>query len=145
MAQINPQQLLAAAMASGSGSPTGAPMDAQSNGAGGTTPAGAAQGLADTMPGLNPAAQATGASAAGSDVGGTASGGPGNVDLSALLGSGSDLSQDPNAIQQMTAMLQDPSTPPDQKAQIQMRLQLAALASLAQNPVGSQQAQAQGA
>lgn len=139
MAQINPQDLLAAAMSSNQGAAMGAPTDASAS------PTGAPQGAAGALPGLSPAAQPTGASAAGADVGGTAAGGLSNVNLSSLLGSGSDLSQDPNAIQQMTQMLNDPSTPPDQKAQIKMRLQLAALASLAQNPMGSPQAQAQGA
>lgn len=47
-----------------------------------------------------------------------------------VVGSGVDLSQDPSAITGMVQMLQDPGLPPDQKAEIQMRLQLAALSSL---------------
>lgn len=135
MAQIDPQQLLAAAMSSGTnaGSATGAPTDAMGGGA-----------STDTLPSAGASAAPTGASPQGADTSVAGSAGVANTNLANLVGSGSELSQDPQAIQQMVAQLQDPSTPPDQKQQIQMRLQLAALASLAQNPVGSPSAQAQG-
>lgn len=133
MAQINPQDLLAAALGSNPGAPAGAPTDAMTGGP-------------DTLPGTAPSAAPAGASAAGADTGGAAgAAGLSNVDLANLVGSGTELAQDPSAMQSMMAQLQDPSTPPDQKAQIQMRLQLAALASLAQSPTGSPAAQAQGA
>jgi len=60
-----------------------------------------------------------------------------NVDLSTLMGTGSDLSSDPDALTQMAQVLQDPSTPPDQKAAIQARLQLAAMRQLAGGPGGA--------
>jgi hypothetical protein len=60
-----------------------------------------------------------------------------NVDLASVLGTGSDLSNDPDTLQQMTQVLQDPATPPDQKAAIQARLQLAALRQLAGGPSGA--------
>lgn len=132
MAQINPQDLLQAALAQNPAAPTGAPTDAMTGGP-------------DSLPGTAPAAQPAGASAQGADTSQAGTAGLGNIDLANLVGSGSELSQDPQAMQSMMAQLQDPSTPPDQKAEIQMKLQLAALASLAQNPTGSPAAQAQGA
>ena len=47
-----------------------------------------------------------------------------------VVGSGVDLSQDPSAVTGIVQMLQDPGLPPDQRAELQMRLQLAALGSL---------------
>jgi hypothetical protein len=64
-------------------------------------------------------------------------GGVSNLDLAQLVGSGTELSQDPGAIQQMVQILQDPGTPPDQRAQIQLRLQLAALQSLGGGAAGT--------
>jgi hypothetical protein len=129
MATVDPRALLQAAMQSGAasgipGAPAGAPpaMGAP----GDTSAAGAppAQGIPAGMP------QGGGPPGAGAP-------GPGNAGLSSIVGSGVELSQDPGAIQQMVQMLQDPSTPPDQRAEIQMRLQLAALRSLAGGPSGA--------
>lgn len=61
-------------------------------------------------------------------------GGMSNVDLSTLMGQGSELGQQPDTMTQMIQLLQDPSTPPDQKAAIQARLQLGAMAQLAGTP-----------
>lgn len=123
MAQIDPRMLLQAAMNSQPGAATGAPS--------GTTPQMGAP--ADALPSGSAAAAPTGAqTAAPANTGGAS-----NVDLAQLVGSGTELSQDPAAIQQMVQILQDPSTPPDQRAQIQMRLQLAALSSMAGNPTGA--------
>jgi len=60
-----------------------------------------------------------------------------NVDLSTLLGTGSDLAADPDALTQMAQVLQDPATPPDQRAAIQARIQLAAMRQMAGGPSGA--------
>lgn len=116
MAQLDPRMLLQAAMQAQPGAATGAPV--------GTTPQ---MGQAtDALPSGSAAAAPTGAqTATPADTGGMS-----NVDLSQMVGSGAELSQDPQAMQQMVALLQDPGTPPDQRAAIQMRLQLAALQSI---------------
>lgn len=117
MAQLDPRMLMAAAMNAKAGggmasAPTGAPTDA--------------------MPAAAPAAQPTGASPQGVGTPAPATtSGVSNADLSTLMGTGADLSQDPDAITQMVQALQVPGLPPDQKAAIQSRLQLAALKSLA--------------
>ena len=102
----------------------------------GTTPAMGAP--TDALPGGSAAAAPTGAQGAAPAGGAQAdTGGMSNVDLAQLVGSGTELSQDPAAIQQMVQILQDPGTPPDQRAAIQMRLQLAALQSIAGGPSGA--------
>ena len=136
-AQLDPRMLMQAAMQQGSsagvpsassGAPPamGAPGDISAAGAPPT------QGMPVGMP------NAPGGAGAGT-------GGMSNADLSQLVGSGAELSQDPAAIQQMVQMLQDPGTPPDQKAEIQMRLQLAALRSIAGGPSGATGSPAAGA
>lgn len=116
MAQIDPRVLLQAAMQSQPGAAAGAPT--------GTVPQMGQQ--TDALPSGSAAAAPTGAQTAQP----AGSSGLSNIDLSQMVGQGSELSQDPQAIQQMVQLLQDPGTPPDQRAQIQMRLQLAALSSL---------------
>jgi hypothetical protein len=123
VAQIDPRMLLQAAMNSQPGAATGAPA--------GTTPQMGAP--TDALPAGSAAAAPTGAQTA--TPAGTA--GVSNVNLAQMVGSGSELSQDPAAIQQMVQILQDPGTPPDQRAAIQMRLQLAALQSIAGGPSGA--------
>jgi hypothetical protein len=129
MAQLDPRMLLQAAMQQGASAgipsanagapPTmGAPGDTSAAGASPT------QGLPPGMPSGGPGA-------------GASTGGMSNADLASTVGSGSELSQDPDAVQQMVQMLQDPSTPPDQRAELQMRLQLAALRSIAGGPSGA--------
>jgi hypothetical protein len=123
MAQIDPRLLMQAAMSAQPGAAAGAPVDA-------TPQMGAPT---DALPTGSAAAAPAGAqTATPADTGGMS-----NVDLAQMVGSGTELSQDPAAIQQMVAILQDPGTPPDQRAAIQMRLQLAALRSIAGGPGGA--------
>jgi hypothetical protein len=129
-AQIDPRMLLQAAMNSQPGAAVGAPAGAL-GGPAGTTPAMGAP--TDALPSGSAAAAPTGAQT-GQPAG---TGGLSNVDLAQMVGSGTELSQDPGAIQQMVQLLQDPGTPPDQRAAIQMRLQLAALRSIAGGPSGA--------
>lgn len=117
MAQIDPRVLMQAAMMSQPAAAAGAPS--------GTTPQMGQQ--TDALPQGSAAAAPSGAQTATP----AGSAGLSNVDLSQMVGSGTELSQDPGAIQQMVQILQDPGTPPDQRAAIQMRLQLAALSSIA--------------
>lgn len=120
-AQIDPRLLLQSAMQS---QPvTGAAM--------GTSPMGGAPSTG-TPAGAGAAAPTGAESTTPANTGGMS-----NLDLSQLVGSGAELSQDPNAIQQMVAILQDPGTPPDQRAAIQLRLQLAALQSLGGGAAGT--------
>lgn len=129
MAQLDPRMLLQAAMSQGAaaGIPSagaGAPPD---SGAPGDTSAAGTPPQQGIPPGLPSGPPPTGAG----------TGGMSNADLSSMVGSGSELGQDPAAVQQMVQMLQDPSTPPDQRAELQMRLQLAALRSIAGGPSGA--------
>jgi hypothetical protein len=121
MAQIDPRMLLQSAMQSAP--VTGSGLGTQPPGADttGATPAGAGAAAPTGAEGTTPAN----------------TGGMSNLDLSQLVGSGTELSQDPNAIQQMVQILQDPGTPPDQRAAIQLRLQLAALQSLGGGAAGT--------
>jgi hypothetical protein len=129
-AQIDPRLLLQAAMNSQPGAATGAPTGAAPQAAGVTPQMGAPT---DATPTGSAAAAPTGAQTAAPQ----GTGGMSNVDLAQMVGSGTELSQDPAAIQQMVQILQDPGTPPDQRAAIQMRLQLAALQSIAGGPSGA--------
>lgn len=143
MAQIDPRMLMQAAMAQQGGADQGAPANALSGimpqaspmepgPAGATTPVDAPGAQAPTAGAPTPTPM-------GGSMGGAPdpnSGGMSNVDLAGVLGQGTDMSQDPEGIQAMVAMMQDPSTPPDQRAQLQMRLQLAALSSLTGGPSG---------
>ncbi len=124
MAQIDPRVLMQAAMASQPAAASGAPT--------GTTPQ--MGQMTDALPAGSAAAAPTGAQTATP----AGSAGLSNVDLSQMVGSGTELSQDPAAIQQMVQILQDPGTPPGQRAAIQMRLQLAALSSIAGGQGGQQ-------
>jgi hypothetical protein len=125
-AQIDPRMLLQAAMNSQPSAALGLPAQA----------AGATIAPTGTTPAMGQPTDATPAGSAAAAPAGAqpaapgASGGLSNVDLAQLIGSGTELSQDPAAIQQMVQILQDPGTPPDQRAAIQMRLQLAALQSM---------------
>jgi hypothetical protein len=112
---VDPRALMQAAM---SAQPT-------QQGAMGQVPVGAAT--------PNPSAMsAPGASAAGAAAPAGAPPQPmtSNTNIANVIGSGVDLSQDPQAVTDIVQMLQDPGLPPDQKAELQMRLQLAALNSL---------------
>ena len=60
-----------------------------------------------------------------------------NTDIANVIGSGVDLSQDPSAVTGIVQMLQDPGLPPEQRAELQMRLQLAALNSMSSGPSGA--------
>src|SRR5258708_6219920 len=99
MAQLDPKMLLAAAMRGSQGaSGIGAAQSA--------VPAPAPHSAGPPSPPPQPGQSVSGLQ----DTGGMS-----NVDLSTLMGSGSELGQQPDAMTQMIQLLQDPSTPPDQK------------------------------
>lgn len=134
MAQINPRQLLAAAMASGgSGAapPDSMPAPGAASGAGGA-PTGPQGGLNDSLPSEFAGAQPVGAENSGvlstgqlqQQVMGAGAEAPG-----AAAGGG--------AAQELIGAIQSPSVPPDQKALAQQQLQLAALKSLTAGPSGA--------
>lgn len=129
MAQINPKQLLAAAMASGGSG--AAPTDAMAipgaaSGAGGAA-AGPQGGMQDALP-----SQYAGAQPVGAENSGVLSTG----DLQQQLGVGTNTA-DAGGVQQAIAAIQSPQVPPDQKATIQQQLQLAALRSLTAGSSGA--------
>ena len=128
MAQLNPQRLLQAAMASsGSG---GAPPD-QGSFPGAASPAGGAPagpqgGLQDALP-----SEFAGAQPVGAENSGVLST---SQMQNQVVGGGS---QEAGNIQQIIQAIQDPKTPPDQKRFLQQQLQIAALKSLTSGPSGA--------
>lgn len=129
MAAINPKVLLQAAMAAGGSgaSPTDSmPVPGAASAAGGA-PTGPEGGLQDSLPQEYAGAQPVGAENSG--VLSTAS-------LQSQMGVGAE---DPTgqAVQGAIAQIQSPQVPPNQKAQIQQQLQLAALQSLMKGPSGA--------
>jgi len=127
MAQINPKALMEAAMAGGGSG--GAPLDSMPIPGAAGPAAGAATGpqggMQDSLP-----AEFAGAQPVGAENSGVLS----TSDLQNQMGVGSEQG---GAAQQMIAMIQDPRTPPDQKAMLQQQLQLAALRSLTAGPSGA--------
>jgi hypothetical protein len=129
---INARAILAAAL-SGAGSSGQSPLATGTPSGALPSPSPAPAAPPGPVPGQTAGPGPAGAGGAPSP-GGTAS--MSNADLSAVMGSGQELGQDPDAMTQMIQLLQDPGTPPDQKAAIQSRLQLAALKSIAGGPGG---------
>src|SRR5437868_2705966 len=107
MAQVDPRRLMQAAMQV---SPVGAPPQPP-GGPGGGTPAGPQGGMQDALPGNLAGAQPVGAESSG--VLSTA-------DLQNQMGVGSQ-DQTGQAVGQMIQAIQDPKTPPDQKALLQQQ------------------------
>jgi hypothetical protein len=130
MAQVDPRQLLAAAMAGGGAG--GAPQDSMpipgaASPAGGTA-AGPQGGMQDALPGGLAGEQPPGTENTG--VMSTAA-------LQNQMGVGTNPTDASGQTQQLIAAIQDPQTPPDQKAQLQAQLQLAALRALTAGPQGA--------
>jgi len=131
MAQINPKVLLQAAMAAGGSG--GAPQDSMPI-PGAASPAGGAAtgpqgGMQDSLP-----QEYAGAQPAGAESSGVLS----TSDLQNQMGVGTNATDAAGQqVQQTIQAIQDPRTPPDQKAMLQQQLQLAALRSLVAGPSGA--------
>lgn len=131
MAQINPRQLMAAAMASGgSGAapPDSMPIPGAASGAGGA-PTGPQGGLNDSLP-----SEFAGAQPVGAENSGVLSTGQLQQQV---LGAGAEPQAGGADAQQLIGAIQSPTVPPDQKALAQQQLQLAALKSLTAGPSGA--------
>lgn len=135
MAAVNPQRLLQAAMASGGSG--AAPSDSMPV-PGAASPAGGAAvgpqgGLQDALP-----QEYAGAQPVGAENSGVLS----TADLQNQMGVGSQSTDATGggtgqAVAQAIQAIQDPHTPPNQKAILQRELQLAALRSLVAGPSGA--------
>lgn len=133
MAQIDPRQLLAAAMASGgSGAvpPDSMPPPGAAGGAAGA-PTGPQGGLQDSLP-----AEFAGAQPVGAENSGVLSTGQLQQQV---LGAGAEPQPQAGggAAQELIGAIQSPTVPPDQKRMAQQQLQLAALRSLTAGPSGA--------
>jgi len=131
MPGINPKQLLQAAMASGGSG--GAPQDSMpipgaASPAGGTA-SGPQGGMQDALP-----QEFAGAQPVGAENSGVMS----TSDLQNQMGVGSQATDATGqAVNQMLSVIQNPSTPPNQKAAMQQQLQLAALRALTAGSSGA--------
>lgn len=132
MAQLDPRMLLQAALASGGNgaAPGGAQPPPGAASAAGGTPAGAQGGLQDALPSTLAGAQPVGAENSGVLSTGSLQ--------QQVMGAGQEGPQQGGpGTQEAIAAIQSPQVPPDQKALLQQRLQLAALASLTGGPSGA--------
>lgn len=130
MPAMNPQRLLQAAMASGGSG--AAPRDSMqipgaASPAGGTV-VGPQGGLQDALP-----QEFAGAQPVGAENSGVLS----TADLQNQLGVGANQADAGQGAAQMIQAIQDPRTPPNQKAMLQQQLQLAALRALTAGPSGA--------
>lgn len=129
MAQLNPQRLMQAAMASGGSGAT--PPDSMSipgaASAAGGAPTGPQGGLQDSLP-----QEYAGAQPVGAENSGVLS--TGQLQQQAV---GTNAADQGNSVLQAISAIQSPQVPPDQKAMIQQQLQLAALRSLTAGPSGA--------
>lgn len=128
---VNPKQLLQAAMASGGSG--AAPVDSMpipgaASPAGGTA-AGPQGGLQDALPGELAGAQPVGAESSGVLSTGQLQ--------NQVLGTGAEAPQEGQGAQELIQAIQSPQVPPDQKRLAQQQLQLAALRSLTAGPSGA--------